>query len=254
MGETIAELREIVVRRGGRNLLGPLSLAVGRGEFWGVVGPNGAGKTTLLKTLAGLLSPSEGTVSAPPRKGIGFLLQHHAFLPDLPFTVEDVALFGRTGRIGPGRPFRPEDRESARNALALLGLEGMRDRLYRELSGGEQKKAQLARLLVQEADLLLLDEPAAGLDLAAQEQLTLLAGDLHRRTGRTFVMVTHEIDRLPAECRRILLLKEGRSLAAGPPEETFRPELLMALYGCPMEVVSRGGRFHAFSLGGGPDP
>lgn len=254
MGETLAELREVVVRRRSRIRLGPLTLAIHRGEFWGVVGPNGAGKTTLLNTLAGLLSPSEGTVWAPPRKQIGFLLQRHDFLPDLPFTVEDVVLFGRTGRVGPGRPFRPADREAARGALALLGLQEMSDRLYRELSGGEQKKTQLARLLAQEADLLLLDEPGAGLDLAAQEQLTLRVGDLHRRTGRTFVMVTHEIDRLPAECRQVLLLKEGRALASGPPEEVFRKEILSDLYGCPMEVVSRGGRFHAFSLGGGPIP
>lgn len=249
MGETIAELRDVMVRRRGRNLLGPLSLAVERGDFWGLVGPNGAGKTTLLNTLAGLQTPSAGTVRVPPRKEIGFLLQHHAFLPDLPFTVEDVALFGRTGRVGLGQPLRREDRQAARAALALLGLEGMGDRLYRELSAGEQKKAQLARLLAQEAELLLLDEPAAGLDLAAQEQLTHMAGDLHRRTGRTFVMVTHEIDRLPAECRRVLLLKEGRPLAVGSPEETFRAETLTTLYGCPMEVLRRDGRFHAFSRG-----
>jgi len=254
VGETVAELREAAVRRGGRTLLGPVSLRIGRGEFWGIAGPNGAGKTTLLKVLAGLLPPSEGHASGPPRGRIGVLLQHHAFLPDLPFTVEDVALFGRTGIAGLGRPFRPEDREAAREALDRLGLGGMKDRLYRDLSGGEQKKAQLARLLAQDADLLLLDEPAAGLDLAAQEQMTLLAGDLHRRTGRTFVMVTHEIDRLPAECGRVLLLREGRVLAAGPPREVFLPETLSALYGCPMEVVSRGNRFHAFSLGGGPAP
>jgi ABC-type Mn2+/Zn2+ transport system ATPase subunit len=254
VGETVAELRDAVIRRGGRTLLGPLSLAIGRGDFWGVVGPNGAGKTTLLKTLAGLLTASGGRVSGPPRKSIGFLLQHHAFLPDLPFTVKDVALFGRTGLSRPGRPFRPEDHEAARRALALLGLEGLSDRLYRELSGGEQKKAQLSRLLSQEADLLLLDEPGAGLDLPAREQLTSSIGALHRQTGRTFVMVTHEIDRLPAGCSRALLLKEGRALAEGPPEEVFRPETLSRLYGCPMEVVSRGGRFHVFSPDGGAIP
>jgi ABC-type Mn2+/Zn2+ transport system ATPase subunit len=254
VGETVAELRDAIVRRGGRSLLGPLTLTVERGDFWGVVGPNGAGKSTLLRTLAGLQPLSEGRSTVPPRKSVGFLLQHHACLPDLPFTTEDVALFGRTGLAPLGRPFRPADREAARRALSLLGLEGMRDRLYRDLSGGEQKKAQLARLLSQEAEILLLDEPTAGLDLSAQEQLTGLIGDLHRQTGRTFVMVTHEIDRLPAGCGRVLLLREGRALAQGSPADIFLSETLSRLYDSPMEVVSRGGRFHAFVRSGEAAP
>ena len=251
MGEAVAELRDVAVRRGRRILLGPLSLSIGRGEFWGIVGPNGAGKTTLLRTLAGLEPASEGLALLPPRRDIGFLLQHHAFYPDLPFSVEEVALFGRTGLARLGRRFRPDDRRAVDEALRLLGLDGMRKRLYRDLSGGEQKKAQLARLLAQEAGFILLDEPSAGLDLSMQEQLTRLINDLYRRTGRTFIMVTHEIDRLPPCCGRALLMKEGRPLAEGPPAQVFRADALSRLYGCAMEVVVREGRFHAFSQGGG---
>ncbi len=250
MGGTVVELKDAVVRRGGRIVLGPVSIEIRRGEFLGVVGPNGAGKTTLLNALAGLLPLSEGRASGPPKKSVGYLLQRHDFFPDIPFTVEDVALFGRTGHAGLGRSFSEADRDAARRALEMIGLEGMRHRLYRDLSGGEQKKAQLARILSQEADLFLLDEPAAGLDLSAQEHLTRLIGDLHRKTGRAVVMVTHEIDRLPGECGCAVLLKDGKILETGPPEEVFRSETLWRLYGCPMEVVRRGDRYHAFCAGG----
>ncbi|NQU43302.1 ATP-binding cassette domain-containing protein, partial [bacterium] len=169
---TLVELMQAQVQRDGRTLLGPLDMRIEADEFWGIVGPNGAGKSTLLKVLAGALSLTSGTIhfsncDSPRswiRRNVGLLFQHHDFLPDLPFTVEDVVGFGRSGRAGIGRPLGKSDREAVRCALADLGLESFRKRLYRELSGGERQKVQLARLVAQEAVLLLLDEPTAGLD------------------------------------------------------------------------------------------
>jgi len=258
----IARLENALVQLGGKTVLGPLSLTVETGDFWGVVGPNGSGKTTLLRVLAGLQAAARGRVvfleravenganytRALLRRSIGFLFQHHEFLPDLPFTVEDVVYFGRAGVCGLGRRYGAADREAVREALESLGLEAFRKRLYRELSGGERQKTQLARLVAQGADLLLLDEPAAGLDLDWQERLTHLVEDLYLRRRKTLVVVTHDVDHLPASCNRVLLLKQGKPLAAGAPAEVFRPDILSELYGCPMEVAQRNGRFHAFSL------
>ncbi len=242
-------------------MLGPLDLEISPCQLWGVVGPNGAGKSTLLRVIAGLERVNGGSVrvfGACPRsrrrarERIGFLFQRHEFLPEVPFTVEDVVGFGGVARA-PWGPVRAGGVATSEidDALEALGLTTMRHRLYRELSGGERQKVQLARLMAQDADLYLLDEPAAGLDLDWQEQLTRRIGELWRRSGAAVVMVTHEVDRLPAGCDRILLLRAGRTVASGLPETVLTARTLSALYGCEMVVRHEHGRFHAHSLGQG---
>jgi iron complex transport system ATP-binding protein len=242
--------RALEIRRRGATVLGPLDLTIRAGEFWGVVGPNGAGKSTLLRAIAGLERVDGGALEpAADRRRIGFLFQHHDFIPELPFSVEDVVAFGRAGlpSLGPRRS--DADRVAVESALEALDLGALRARLYRELSGGERQKVQLARLVAQESGLLLLDEPTAGLDLDWQERLITLIGELHKHTAAAVVMVTHEVHHLPARCDRVLLLRGGRELASGTPAEVFTPELLSELYGCRMELAERGGRFFAHSLG-----
>jgi ABC-type cobalamin/Fe3+-siderophores transport system ATPase subunit len=248
----LAEARGLVVEHRGATLVGPVDIAIEQGEFLGIVGPNGAGKSSLLRAIAGLEPIGAGTLEragAAGRRSIGLLFQHHDFVPELPLTVEDVVNAGRSGRVAIGPLFRVEDRRAVDDALELLGLGSMRGRLYRELSGGERQKVQLARLVAQEADLLLLDEPAAGLDLDWQERLNALVADLHRATGVAVVMVTHEVHHLPPCCDRVLLLRDGRVVARGAPAEVFTEALLSELYGCRMEISQRGGRFFAHSLG-----
>jgi ABC-type cobalamin/Fe3+-siderophores transport system ATPase subunit len=247
---SLATCRGVEVRRSGRLLLGPLDLVIGRGEFWGVVGPNGAGKTTLLRVLAGLERIAAGERDLGlPRQAIGLLFQEHDYLPDVPFSVRDVVAFGCAGGVPVGpTPRRLQEGEVDR-ALALLGLGALDRRLYRELSGGERQKVQLARLLAQQAQLLLLDEPSAGLDLDWQERLTALVAEVYARSGAAVVMVTHDVDRLPACCGRVLLLRAGRPLAVGTPAEVLTAGRLSELYGCRMEVGEQAGRYHAHSLG-----
>ncbi|MBN1808937.1 MAG: ABC transporter ATP-binding protein [Planctomycetes bacterium] len=263
MAEAVIRLDDVTVCHQTTQVLGPLSLTVDRGDFWGVVGPNGAGKTTFLRTIAGLQPIASGSLNVlgcSPRtrgalsalkKRVAFLFQHHDYMQDLPFSVTDVVLFGRVGMPGLGRPFRSQDRSAAVTAMDAMGLDGYAGRLYRELSGGERRKVQLARLLAQEADLLLLDEPTTGLDLDWQERLTCLVEDIHRNAGRTVVMVTHDVDRLPGCCTGVLLLKHGRMLYSGKPAEAFTSGRLSELYDCEMEVAVRGDRYHAFSAGRG---
>jgi ABC-type cobalamin/Fe3+-siderophores transport system ATPase subunit len=251
--------RGLALDRSGRRVLGPLDLDVGAGQLWGVVGPNGAGKTTLLRLLAGLdrastgelevggrrLSPGRPRSDRPARAAVGCLLQQHAFAPDLPFSVAEVVGFGRAARAGLLDRPTAEDRRAVEEALAALGLGELRGRLYRELSGGERQKVQLARVLAQDPLLWLLDEPAAGLDLDWQERLTALVGELHRRTGGTVLMVTHRVEHLPASTGGVLLLRAGAAIAAGPPEEVLTAPTLERLYGCPMTVTVEAGRYGA---------
>lgn len=239
------EVRGVVVRRGGAVVLGPLDLRVPPGALWGVVGPNGAGKTTLLRVVAGLERPASGKVSVDggvPRRGeVGLLAQVAERPPEVPFTVAEVVALGLVGRRRP--PAAAGD--AVGEALAALGLEELARRRYRELSGGERQKVQLARLVAQDPALLLLDEPAAGLDLEWQERMTALVGDLHGRLGRTVLMVTHDTSRLPAGTSGVLLLQRGRAVAVGRPHEVLTAESLSAAFGTRMAVVERGGRWLA---------
>lgn len=237
------ELRGVMVRRGARRTFGPVDLEVGSGELLGVVGPNGAGKSTLLDLLSGRLRPTSGERRLSG--SAGYLLQHHDYLPDLPFTVEDVVLFGRLGRGRVPARLGARDREAARLAMERTTLSGFERRLYRELSGGERRKVHLARLVAQGADLLLLDEPGSGLDLDWQERLVELVGSLHREGGRTIVMVSHEVHLLPRETTRVMLLEEGRVVALGPPPEVLTSERLTRLYRRTVDVEARCGRYHA---------
>jgi manganese/iron transport system ATP-binding protein len=248
MSDTLAGLRDAVIAYRDRAALGPLSLAIATGDFLGVVGPNAAGKSTLLEALAGLRTLARGRRDpVPTASDIGILFQHHDYLPDLPFTTEDVVAFGRVSRLGLLRRPRAADRRAVDEALARLGLEADRRRPYRELSGGMRRRTHLARLLAQDATLVLLDEPTAGLDPSVQEELIGMIAALPG-PGRAVVMVTHDIDHLPAACNRVLLLKNGRPLAEGTPADTLRPDRLSALYDCRMGVEMRGGRHVAWRI------
>lgn len=246
MGESLIECKATEVRARGLVLLGPLSMRIEAGDFWGVVGPNGAGKSTLLRLLAGQIDADSGQI-VRRKRDLGFLLQRHNYTEDLPFRVRDIVGFGVVN--GSSFGFSPSGAESRAIDAALrhLGLEKMQHRLYRELSGGERRKVQFARLAAQGSDLALLDEPAAGLDLDWQERVTELAARFHIQDRRTVVMVTHDVDRLPDCCTKVLLLKDGHVLRTGTPAEVFKRELLSELYGCEVDVVERKGRFHAFS-------
>jgi ABC-type cobalamin/Fe3+-siderophores transport system ATPase subunit len=233
-----------------------VDLSLQAGEFVGIVGPNGAGKSTLLRLLAGIERPHAGGgallgESLPLRHGaaralrrrLAFLPQRHETTPELPFTVRDVVEFGRAGL-----PTTKGNEEAVREAIRVMELEGFANRLYRELSGGEQQKVQLARLWARQAELVLLDEPTAGLDPDRRERLIecvqeLVSGD------RTVVMVTHDIRDLPTCCSRVLLLREGRLFADGPPAEVLVDQTLSDLYGCRMHVDHYAGRYAAFSVG-----
>jgi iron complex transport system ATP-binding protein len=227
------------------------------------MGPNGAGKTTLLRMCLGWLRPVAGTVRvlgetvtdlrgaglAALRGRLGYLPQFPPSPGEMPLTVREVAVIGRTARVGLGRRLSRADWAAVDDWLARLGLAGLADRAFHELSGGEQRKVLLARVMAQEPELLLLDEPAANLDLGWRGQLVAELDRLHRQTGLAAVLVCHEPEMLLPACRRVVWLEAGCVVASGAPETVLSTERLRRVYGSGMRVLHLQGR-HAVVPGG----
>ena len=250
------QLEQVSVRAGRTTLLDSISLYLGPREFVGVIGPNGAGKSTLLGVSNATVRPARGKLRvlgraawslgeaqrADLRTAIGTLPQNQDFNPMIPFTARQVVALGRVGPRGLLTPLNRRDQQQIDTSLERLDLTSLAHRPYRDLSGGERQKVQLARILTQQPRLLLLDEPTSGLDLDWQERLVEQVGRLYRTTRIPVVMTTHLTGHLPPDCRRVILMRRGRIVFDGPAEQGLVPDRLEQLYDCPVEVVERGGR------------
>lgn len=262
--EPAIRLRALSVHLGGREVLALDELAVASGELLGLLGLNGAGKSTLLRCLLGLQRHARGevTVLGQPvhalpafalcrlRQSIGYVPQLLPAHSELPITTREVVAIGRTGRAGLFRRLQRTDWRIVDEWLERLDLVAAADRGYAELSGGQQRRALIARAMSQEPRLLLLDEPTANLDLGARELMVECIQQLHRETGVTIVLVCHELEVLPPGCRRVVLLEEGRVTATGSPEDVFTGTRVASLYGAGLRVIHQDGR-HAVTPAGG---
>jgi len=251
----IVEVRDLVVRRAGRSILGPLEWTVRAGERWVVLGPNGSGKTTLLSTIGLELWPTAGTVdvlgarygrvdSRELRRRIGTASSAvEAMLrPDL--TPVTLVLTARHAATEPWwHVYTDDDRARARGLLEGLGLGGVADQPYGTLSAGERRRTSIARALMPDPDLLLLDEPGASLDLGARETLIDDLTDLAAAARpEAIVLVSHHVEEIPPGFRHALLLAAGSVVAAGPIETVLTDELLTRAYEMPITVEWRDGR------------
>ena len=256
MNEDAILLEALCVRKGGAALLDDVTARVGRGELVGVLGPNGAGKTTLLRVMTGFEREVAGRAEvlgepvprlrgarlARLRSRIGYAPQLHGETPSVPIRLREVVAMGRSGRRGLLRRLTAEDSRVVDECLERLGLSTLADRPYAQLSGGERRKAHLARALAQEPELLLLDEPTSNLDPRWQNDLSQLIESLWQELRLTVVFVTHTAEFLPPSTSRVLLLADGRLHGDGGPDEVLRPATLAAAFGAPVDVVRRGGR------------
>ncbi len=226
-----------------------VTVAVERADILGILGPNGSGKTTLLRLLAGLLHPGAGSVTlggtsltAIPRRALARRLAvvpqetHLAF----DYTVLEVALMGRYPHLGPFELEGPRDLAVARDSLDATGTLHLADRQFATLSGGEKQRVVIASALAQEADILLLDEPTASLDLGYQIDIAALLSRLNRERGLTMVVATHDMNFAAHLCRTLLFMKHGAVLAHGPVDRVLTSELIATLYGVRADV-----HFHA---------
>ena len=235
------EARDVHVRLGRAEALRGVSMTAHPGEVTAIVGPNGSGKTTLLRCLTGEL-PHEGTVTLDDRPIVGWnpaaLAARRAVLPQatplaFPFTVIEVVRLGLTS--GP----EAADRSIAHRALARVGLQGYEGRFFQELSGGEQQRAQIARVLTQvwspvwegRPRWLLLDEPVAALDITHQLQVIALAQD-YAKAGGGVIAVMHDLNLTAIMAAHVVLIANGQVAAAGPPNEVLTDDPLSRAYGC----------------------
>ncbi len=242
MDETVIKIRDAVVSYREDVALEGVSLEVRRGEFVGIIGPNGAGKTTLLTVINGLAHLVHGEARVlgmevnrrngiKLRKRIGYVAQVENIDPRLPMSVRETVLVGCYGRLGLFRRPSREQREMVDRVLELVGIAHLARRPIGHLSGGEYQRAAIARALVQQPEILLLDEPTASLDPPAQNDILGLVQLIHARHHITTLFVTHDLSTLPAACQRLVLMKGGRIWREGSPEEMLRSEVLRELYG-----------------------
>jgi iron complex transport system ATP-binding protein len=253
--DVVIDVRDLLVRRSGRAILGPLDWTVRVGERWVIIGPNGSGKTTLLSAIGLELWPTAGTVdvlgarygridSREHRRRIGSAGSAiEAMLrPDL--TPVTIVMTARHAATEPWwHVYTDEDRERARALLARMGLERVADHPYGTLSAGERRRTSIARALMPDPDLLLLDEPAASLDLGARE--TLIA-DLAALAGEprpsAIVLVSHHVEEIPPGFSHALVMADGIAVAAGPLADVVTTDVMSRAFGLPIEVDRRDGR------------
>jgi manganese/iron transport system ATP-binding protein len=226
----------------GRDVLDEVSFTVNRGDFVGIIGPNGSGKSTLLKTIVGLHPMQCGTAvvlgsqpEALDRRRVGYVPQIETVNWAFPVTVFDVVLMGRYGRLGLFRRPSKEDREAAMRALHDVGMAEYAGSQIGALSGGQQQRVFVARALVQEPEVMLLDEPIAGVDAASQHAIfTLLEQRNH--AGMTVLATTHDLSCVATWFHKVLCLNH-RVIAYGPPEAVLTQEILSATFGSHVLVI-----------------
>jgi len=262
MIDGLLTLSNVHVRSPMRTILQIDHLHVPAGDFVGVVGTNGAGKTTLLKVCAGLIRPDRGAVTLDGndltrlsgwgkcvlRKHIGYIPQSAEYNADLPFTVREVVAMGRTSLRPLLTRLNARDYEIVDHWIDALGLRARRSQTFRSLSGGEQQKVLIARAMVQDPRILMLDEPCASLDFHWKYEISEIVERLHREAKMTVLMVSHDTSLLPATCRRVVLLADGRLLGDGDVETILKPEMLSRAYHGDLAVAIMGGRRHILNV------
>jgi manganese/zinc/iron transport system ATP- binding protein len=239
-------VRGLTVTYRRRPALRAVSIDAPGGAVTGVVGPNGAGKSTLLRAILGLVRPDSGTVTIADRsiqarrRQVAYLPQRSTIDWDYPAEVREVVAMGRYPHLRLGRRMGTRDRELVRGALQRVGLSELADRQIGELSGGQQQRTFFARALAQEASVLLLDEPFAGVDAPTIALLTVLLREL-AAAGRCVVVVNHDLSAVDRLCDRLVLLNQG-VIAQGRVTEVLTEQTLARAYGTvPPQVRLRAG-------------
>ena len=254
----VLEFSDVVVRRNARDIVSHLDWSVSDDERWVVLGPNGAGKTTVLQLADTLLHPTSGAVTIlgerlgrtdvfELRPRIGFASSAMARRVPPEETVLDVVLTAAYSVTGRWREqYDDIDERRALRVLAEWRLDHLADRTFGTLSDGEQKRVQIARAVMTDPELLLLDEPTASLDLGAREELlALLSGYAQAPTTPAMIMVTHHVEEIPVGFTHVLLLRDGEVVASGPLSEALTAENLSATFGVDITLTEDAGRYAA---------
>ena len=258
----ILDVHRLSVSRHGTPVLRGLSWQILKGQFWTILGPNGSGKTSLLSCLTGLLTPSSGTISVLGetfgdsdwiglRRRIGIVSSSVRQLIDDSEPALSVIASGLHGQINYWGRLSPAELAAARRTAATFRCSHLASRPWGVLSQGERQRVLIARALISQPDLLILDEPCAGLDPVARSRFLQLISRLASRPAPAVILVTHHVEEIPAACSHVLTLRNGRTLAAGPAANTLSSTTLSRVFGAP--VILSGSPGH-WSLSCPPQP
>jgi len=221
----LLRLRNVSLGYGNRPVLEHVDLELTRGEFVALLGPNGAGKTTLLRGIVGLIPAMGGTIEyeidrrASP---LGYVPQRETLDPAFPLTVFEVVLMGTYARLSAWRRVGAHQRRVAHHALELVGLGGLADQRFAQLSGGQTQRVLIARALAAEPSLLILDEPTAGIDAEATAAIMGVLSTLNRDEGLTVLLVTHQVRVLQGVVNAVVWVQDGRAVRGGLDEMLAR--------------------------------
>lgn len=244
------EFERVTVAYSKKVAMEDVSFELNQGEFLGIIGPNGSGKTTLLKTILGLIVPVSGRVRVLGMEGagivrvrqrIGYVPQRKPIDPKMPISVVEAVLMGTYSRMGLLRWPKKAERQRANLALAAVGLQELAGHIAGHLSGGQQQRLFLARALVGNPDILLLDEPTAGVDVPTRNQMVELIRRLHQEWGLTTVYVTHDLNEVMSCSDKIMLLNRT-VFGFGTCTEVITDEMLSRLYHTGVKVLQEGGK------------
>jgi len=212
-------------------ILSEINISIDRGDFWGIVGPNGAGKTTLVKTLLGIIRPLSGVVERAPGVRFGYVPQRGVIDDIFPVTVRDVVLMGRYPFLGvPGR-LDKKDHDLAAHFIEKVGMTSHANKPYRALSGGQKQRTLIARALAGEPDILVLDEPTDGMDIAGESTIMQLLLDLHKEARLTLVMITHMLNLISNYAHKLIIIhRENQTVKIGDTEMLLTNATLKEIY------------------------
>ncbi len=244
--KALVEVNHVTFGFGAQPVLEDISIHLHPGQFAALVGPSGAGKTSLLKLILGVLRPSSGEIcidgrrlDGMPSPRLGYVPQLEAVDWNFPVTVSQAVLMGRTQRSGPWPWPGHQDKRLLKEILDRLGIGDLADRHIRDLSGGQQQRVFLARALIAEPDLLVLDEPTTGVDMQTAENVLRLLSELNRQ-GITILISTHDLNAAAAHLPWVVCLNR-RVIAQGAPEDVFTVETLNETYQGEMIVIRQDG-------------
>jgi len=255
-GERLVELREVSCAYERDEVITGIDLSIDAGEFVGVVGPSGSGKTTLLRTIAGSVQPVGGRVQRRARLRVAYVPQVETINWSFPVTVQECVLMARVN--GRRLPWASgAEKHAAAEVLARLGIEELGGRHIRELSGGQQQRVFIARALLGEPELLLMDEPTSGVDVRLRHEILHVLEELNDE-GLAIVLTTHDLNGIAAHLPRLVCLNRT-VIGDGSAGEVLTPDVLERTYGATMEVLEHGGmtvvvdRYHRHDHGTAAD-
>ena len=235
--QNLISLDNVVIGYDRIGMLDPISLTVESSQFWGVLGPNGSGKTTLLKTMLNLISPVSGNLVWNESLVLGYVPQNEKFDTIFPISVEEIVSMGRYSRVGPGKKLSINDYEIVERKIESVGISHLKDRTFRSLSGGEQQRALLARAIVGEPDVIVLDEPTASVDIKGETEIMELVKKIQGESKASVLMVSHFLNTVAEYSDHLILVdKDSNSFHAGEKTEILNKVSLDKFFGLSLNL------------------